>query len=75
MADIVTTNISDYVNTMGINISALSRSTGISDGILRRSIVKRERNLRSDELVVICKFLKRNPLEFYENTETPHKPA
>ncbi len=66
MADVCTTNISNFINRMGINISALSRETGISDGILRRSVVRRERDLRSDEFMAICKFLKRDPFEFYQ---------
>ncbi len=66
MADIATTNISECVNRMGINISALSRGTGIPDGILRRSIVRRERSLRSDEFIAICKFLGKDPFDFYQ---------
>lgn len=64
MADIATTNISNCINRMGISISALSRGTGVSDGILRRSIVRKERDLRSDEYLAICKFLGKDPFEF-----------
>ncbi len=64
MADICTTNISDYIDRMGIKISAISRGTGISDGILRRSIVRKERSLRYDEAMAICNFIGKNPLEF-----------
>lgn len=65
MADIATTNISACIYGMGIKISALSRGTGISDNILRRSIVKKERDLRADEMLSICNFLGKNPFEFY----------
>lgn len=65
MADAATINVSNYVSKMGINISALSRETGIPDGILRRSIVKRERDLRAGEFMSICNFLGKPPLDFY----------
>lgn len=66
MADVATTNISNYIKKIGINISALSRGTGISDDILRRSIVRGKRNLRADEMISICKFLEKEPFDFYE---------
>lgn len=65
MADICTIRISDYIDKMGINISALSRKTGIPDGILRRSIVRKERSLRANEMMDICNFLGKDPIEFY----------
>lgn len=66
MADVATTNISNYIKKIGINISALSRGTGISDDILRRSIVRAERSLRFDEAISICKFLEKEPFDFYK---------
>lgn len=66
MADIATNNIADYIKGMGINVSALSRGTGVSDGILRRSIVNKDRSLRFDEAVLVCRFLGKNPLDFYQ---------
>ncbi len=69
MADICTTSISDYIDRMGINISALSRGTGISDGILRRSIVRKERSLRFDEAIAICEFLGKDPFDFYRHPD------
>jgi len=66
LADVATTNISDYVNRMGIKIAALSRGTGISDDILRRSIVKKQRSLRFDEAIEICRFIDKDPFEFYQ---------
>lgn len=67
MADTATNNIADYIKGMGINVSALSRGTGVSDGILRRSIVRRERDLRAGEMILICQFLGKNPLDFYQD--------
>ena len=37
-ADPVTVQVADYVNRTGINRAELSRRTGISEGILRRSL-------------------------------------
>lgn len=68
MADIATNNISDYIKSIGINISALSRGSGVSDGILRRSIVNKERSLRYDEALAICKFLGKDPFDFWRDT-------
>lgn len=65
MADAVTMNVSNCIKQMGVNISALSRKTKISDNALRRSIVNGERDLRAGEFMDICKFLGRNPLGFY----------
>lgn len=67
MADIATNNIADYIKGLNINIAALSRDTGVSDDILRRSIVRRERNLRADEMISICLFLRKNPFDFYQD--------
>ena len=64
MADRETNNLSDYIKRMRINISALSRETGISEGILRRSVAAGERSLRFGEAVAICKFLGKNPVDF-----------
>lgn len=65
MADAVTMNVSDCIKRMGVNISALSRKTKISDNALRRSIVNGERDLRAGEFMDICKFLGKDPLDFY----------
>lgn len=71
LADVGTTNISEYIGKMGINISALARNSGVSDGILRRSVVTKERSLRFDEAISICRALGKNPLDFYQERETP----
>lgn len=71
MVDSTTIGVSDCIKELGINISALSRGTGISDGVLRRSIVRRERDLRSEEFMAICDFLQRNPFDFYKGRNRP----
>lgn len=64
MTDNATCILADYVNRKGIKISAISRGTGISDGILRRSLSTKERDLRADEFLGICDFLGENPMAF-----------
>ena len=64
MADKVTNYVSDYVDKLGIKVSAISRETGIPDGILRRSLSTRERSLRVDEFLKICDFLGMEPFDF-----------
>lgn len=68
MADMVTSRVADYVDRMGINVKALSRGTAISYGILQRSLMTRERDLRADELLEICNFLGKDPLDFHTET-------
>ena len=65
MADIATNNIADYIKRIGINISALSRNSGVSDNVLRRSIVNKARSLRFAEAMAICSVLGKSPLDFY----------
>jgi len=64
MADVATNQVADYISSLGIKVSAISRGTGIPDGILRRSISTKERSLRVDEFLKICEFLKKEPFDF-----------
>lgn len=64
MADVATTNMANYIETLGIKISAISRGSGIPDGILRRSLSSRDRDLRADEFLRICLFLGKEPFDF-----------
>lgn len=66
MADATTNAVADYVERHGVKISAISRKAGIPDGILRRSLSKRERSLRADEFLGICGFLGMEPFDFKE---------
>lgn len=65
----VSKNLSLYIKEKGINLSALSRATGIKRGILHSSLSdtlddNKRRPLRDDELVKICGYLDLNPMEF-----------
>ncbi len=65
MADIPTEHLSSYITEMGIKISAISRETKISNGILQRSLSTRERSLRAGEFLKICDFLGKDPFDFF----------
>ena len=64
----ITKKVADYVNAKGINISNMSRETGIPYGILIASLgtSQRNRTLRDDEFIAICTFLEVNPMDFAE---------
>lgn len=67
----VTKNLSLYVKNKGINISAISRATGIKRGTLHASLSgsvqeDKRRPLRDEELLKVCAFLNVNPMEFAE---------
>ena len=64
MADAVTDRVAQYIQEKGIKVSVISRGTGISDGILRRSLSTQDRDLRADEFLGICGFLERDPFDF-----------
>lgn len=69
MVDTTTTNVSNYIAEMGIKITKIARETDISDGILRRSLAAKERDLRADELMRICSFLGKNPFDFWPGSK------
>lgn len=64
MADATTERIAKYIQEKGVKVSAISRGTGIPDGVLRRSLSARERDLRADEFLGICDFLGKEPFDF-----------
>lgn len=66
-----TKNLAAYVKEKAINISAMSRATGIPYVALYDSLAnkKRERPLSVDEAIIICKFLGVNPMDFAEDPE------
>ena len=68
MNDKATHNVADYVQKLGIGISALSRATGVPDGVLRRSLTSRERPLRAMEFLRICDVLSVDPRNFHQGT-------
>lgn len=65
----VTKKVAAYVQTMGINLSELSRKTGISYTAVYRSLGKSEpeRVLRADEFTAICSIIHKNPMDFAED--------
>ena len=64
--DKATNCVAEYVNKLRIKISSISRGTGVPDGILRRSLSAKERDLRADEFLAICNFLGKSPFDFYK---------
>lgn len=64
--DAVTRNVAEYVKRKRINLSAMSRDTGISYMALYDSLVNTERNreIRGKELLAVCDFLGVNPMDF-----------
>ena len=67
----VTKNISEYVNSMAINLSELSRKSGVEYSALYASLKNkgRERELRADELTSICAVLRVNPMNFADKPQ------
>lgn len=67
----ITKQIGEYVKGKGINLSEMSRKTGISYSALYASLKdkSRERPLSVDEAVLVCKFLEVNPMDFAEQKE------
>lgn len=70
MADIATNHIADYVDKMGVRLTVMSKETGISYEILRRSLSNRDRDLRADEFIEICNFLQKDPMDFSKAVST-----
>lgn len=63
-----TKNLAKYVKERAVNLSAMSRATGITYSVLYDSLANknRERPLSIDEAIIICKFLGVNPMDFAE---------
>lgn len=70
-----TKNLARYVQEKAINLSAMSRTTGIPYSALYDSLTnkKRERPLSMDEAIIICKFLGVNPMDFAEEEQNERK--
>lgn len=62
----VTARVSNYIRTKGINLSKISRDTGISYTALYDSLMNDERNrdLRDEEFLEVCGFLGVDPRDF-----------
>lgn len=59
-------NISNYIKERGINLSAISKGSGIPYGSLYDSLFhdERKRELRGRELFLVCEFLAVDPMDF-----------
>lgn len=64
--DNATKRISEFVRNKGFNLSDMSRKTGIPYGALYTSLCNeaRDRDLKADEFLNICRFLEKDPMEF-----------
>lgn len=60
-----------YIKEKAINLSAMSRATGIRYSVLYASLgdKNRSRALSIDEAIVICKFLGVDPRDFADKEE------
>ena len=65
--DGATKQISEYIRKKGFNLSKISRKTGVPYMALYDSLSndKRDRDLRVDEFLALCKHLEIDPMEFY----------
>lgn len=68
--DIPTRNLGKYVRDKGFNLSELSRKTGVPYMALYDSLAneKRDRSLRVDEYLRVCKHLGLDPMLFYPDS-------
>ncbi len=68
-------NIAGFIKERGVNLSDMSRKTGIPYMSLYDSLLndKRERQLRGSELLAICGFLGASPTDFAEKKEPEKK--
>lgn len=64
-------NIASFVKERGINLSAMARQTGISYMALYDSLMNesKQRTLKGQELIEICRFLEINPMIFAERNK------
>lgn len=65
---LVTLNVAKYIKNKGIQISKISEATNIEYAPLYDSLGNRGRgrDLRDDELIKVCAFLEKNPMDFAE---------
>lgn len=65
--DGATKKISEYIREKGFNLSEISRKTKLPYMALYDSLMneKRDRDLRVDEFLLLCKHLELDPMGFY----------
>lgn len=66
MMDSATKKLGEYIKQKGFNLSEISRKTGITYMSLYNSFLneKRERDLKVDEFLLLCKFLELDSMAF-----------
>jgi len=66
-----TENLAQYARDKAVNLSAMSRATGISYTCLYASLGEKGRNrpLSVDEALLVCKFLEVDPMDFAEQKD------
>lgn len=71
----ITQKIGKFLKDSDVNLSELSRKTGIPYNLLYASVwdKNRERDLRANELMSICVVLDLNPMDFADNTDSADK--
>lgn len=71
----ITRNLARYTKEKAINLSAMSRATGIQYPALYASLGDKNRNrpLSVDEAVLVCKFLEVDPRDFADKKEGDKK--
>lgn len=67
----VTEELARYVNEKNVNLTEMSKKTGIAYMNIYHSIGvgNRKRSLRDYELLLICKYLKINPMDLLVETK------
>lgn len=67
----ISKKIGMYMKNMGFNLSEVSRKTGLDYQSLYASLYdeKRERDLRTEELIPLCIFLNIDPRDFADKEE------
>ena len=63
----ITKRIANYIKNKGISVAKISEVTGIGYQKLYRSLNGESRELRADELLLVCRFLDVNPYAFMDS--------
>lgn len=64
-------NISKYIKSKGINLTVMSKQTGVPYSALYDSLMNENKNrqLRGTELIAVCEFLEKSPMDFMDKRE------
>ena len=66
-----TKRLANYIREKGIALTQISAHTSIPYSVLRDSLSSNQRNrpLRIDEFIAICKFLEKDPMDFVNDEQ------